>query len=649
MTDAWKSRATGAALIVLVTAVVYLPVLRGGFIFDDALLITNNSIVKASNGLYRFWFTKDAPYYHPLTWSLCWLEWHLWGGQAAGYHVVNVILHAVNAVLVWLVLRDLRISGAWLAALLFAVHPVNVATAAWISEQKNTLSMLFFAVSILMYLKFDETVYAELVLGPSATLRINSVEWQRVPSVSMYVLSLLAFGLALLSKTAVVMLPVVLLGCLWWRHGQVRKNDLLRSAPFFILSLLSGFVTVWFESRALTNASAEPVALSSRLLAAGRAPWFYLSKALVPIDLTMIYPRWEIDPAHWTSYLPGLILVGCFVVFWLKRTTWGHPLLFGFGYFIVMLVPVLGFFDQGFFQQSFVADHWQYYSIVGVIALAVAAGERIGRAMGDPGGSRGRMAGAVIVLLLGLAAWNRNCLYANATALWQDNVAKSPSSWGAYNNLGDALAGRGRMLEAAEAFEQALQINPGFPRAHYNLGNVLMMLGSSGDAVAHWEQAVWLKPDFVEAHYNLGVTLMAMGRTPEAIGHLEQALRLRPDSAETLNSLATALSQVGRMDEAIARYEEALRLAPGSAEYHHNLGIALFRQGRLPEAVAECDQALRLNPAFARVHLTLGVVLTKMGRVQEAIGHYREALRLQPSLVEARTALSQLEAASPHK
>ena len=213
-----------ALALMLITLVTYAPVWHAGFIWDDKELLVDNPLVRASDGLYRFWFTTEALDYYPLTSSLCWLEWRLWGSSATGYHVVNVFLHAANAALLWIILRRLKVPGAWLAGLIFAIHPVTVATAAWVSEQKSTLSMLFYLLAILLYLRFDE-----------------KGSWRS------YGLALGAFLLALLSKTAVVMLPVVLLGCVWWQRRSVRGKDVIRSVPFFALSLILGLVTVWFQ------------------------------------------------------------------------------------------------------------------------------------------------------------------------------------------------------------------------------------------------------------------------------------------------------------------------------------------------------------------------------------------------------------------
>ena len=549
MKNAWRSPGAGVALLILLTVAAYLPVMQARFVWDDAALITNNPMIKANDGLYRFWFTTEPDDYWPLTSTAWWLEWRLWGANPTGYHLVNVLLHAVNAVLVWIILQRLKIPGAWMAGLVFAIHPVNVATAAWISEQKNTQSMLFYELAILSYLKFDEQ---------------NRWHW--------YVFSLAAFLLALLSKTAVVMLPAVLLGCVWWTRGQVRWRDFLRAVPFCILSAGLGLVTVWFQyHRVMGGHPVRTEGFAGRLAAAGCVPWFYLSKALLPVDLMVIYPRWEIDGARWISYMPGIILAGGFAFLWWKRNAWGRPLLFGFGYFVAMLFPVLGFFDQHFFRLSLVADHWQYYSIIAPIALVVVAGEWIGRRLGGQRRQWATALGVAVLMVLGVATWMRAGVYADAETLWRDNVARNPDAYMAQNNLGTLLARTGRLEEA----------------------------------IAHLEQALRRGPDVFETHYNLGGALAAAGRTQEAIQHFEQALRLRPDDAEAHNNLANTFLQAGRAADAVAHYEQALRLKPDLAQTHYNLGVALEQMGRIQAAIGHYEQALRIKPDYAEARSSL--------------------------------------------
>jgi protein O-mannosyl-transferase len=472
----------GLALgLILVTFIAYEPALRNGFVFDDYLLITENPMVKADNGLHRFWFTTEALDYYPLTWSLWWVEWRLWGNNPSGYHVINVLLHAINALLVWQILQRLKIPGAWVAAVVFAIHPVNVATVAWISEQKNTLSMLFFLMAILLYLKFDEE---------------NRWRW--------YGCSLVAFLLALLSKTAVAMLPVVLLGCLWWLRRRVQWNDFLRSLPFFGLSVVFGVVTLWFQhNRALEGQPTFRMGLAAQLATAGWVPWLYLDKALVPLHLTVIYPQWQIDSTPWMGYLPGLALIGCFALFWSKRRSWGRPLLFGLGYFVVMLFPVLGFFDQGFYRFSLVADHWQYYSIVGVIALAVAAAKWMDPRLDERGRFLGTVAGIAVLVALGAGTWRRDRVYASDETLWQDNAIKYPSAWIAQNNVGAALLQRGQLDDAIDHFQQALRVKPNNIGIHFNLGLAFERTGRTEEAIKHYERVLQIDPSLAAARERL--------------------------------------------------------------------------------------------------------------------------------------------------
>jgi Tfp pilus assembly protein PilF len=464
-----------------------------------------------------------------------------------------------------------------LAALVFAIHPVNVATVAWISEQKNTLSMLFYAVAILLYLKFDE-----------------NDKW------SWYALSLVAFLLAALAKSAVVMLPVVLLGCVWWQRGRVGWKDLVYSVPFFVVSLALALVTIWFQHyRALEQSTVRTAGFLLRLATAGWVPWFYLGKALLPVDLAMMYPQWDVDASRWISYLPGMILIACLALFWWKRETWGRPLFFGLGYFVVTLFPVLGFFDQGFYRYSLVADHWQYYSIIGVIALVVGTGEATVRRLGGPGRPVGVLASVVVLVALGMAAWRRDYVYATEETLWRDTLAKSPRCWVAHNNLGAFLAQTGPIEEAIAHLQQALQIKPDYPEPHYNWALALERAGKAQEAIRQYEQALQMKPDYTKAHYNLGLALWGMGRVDDAIAHYEQALRIEPDCVEAHNNLAVALWQTGKIEEAIRHYELAVQIQPDFAEAQNSLGLALRQVGRTRQAIEHWEQALKTKPDFA--------------------------------------------------
>jgi hypothetical protein len=507
-----------ALVLALVTFLVYAPILRGGFIWDDDVLITGNRIIKASDGLYRFWFTTEAPDYYPITWSLWWLEWRLWDGNATGYHVLNLLLHALNAVLVWMILRRLKIPGAWLAAMLFAIHPVNVATVAWISEQKNTLSMLFFAASIFLYLRFDK-----------------EAGWHR------YGLSLAAFLFALLSKSAVAMLPVVLLGCVWWLRQRIRAKDLLRIAPFFALALAFGLVTIWFQQhRALGGYVVRTDNFLSRALTAGLAVWFYLYKVLLPFRLCLVYPKWSVSGTLWVFYLPLLMALGCSVVFWWNRRTWGRPFLFGLGYFVAMLFPVLGFFNQGFYEYSLVADHWLYYSIIGVSAMAAAATAVLFRRARTNGQFAVLLTAIMLMVWLAAATWRRAGVYSNPKTLWIDTLKKNPNAWVAHNNLGLAFKRAGNLREAMSHYERALQLKPDYPEAHANLGNILFAQGDDDAAVKHYKEALRSWPDSAKAHNNLGVILLQQGKMAEAMAQFQQAIRLNPDYAEARENLEKA-------------------------------------------------------------------------------------------------------------
>ena len=618
----WKvSPWWAGTLIFLLTFVMYLPALRCGFVWDDDSLVVNSRLVKAPDGLYRFWRSTEAPDYWPLTSTAWWLEWRLWGDRPVGYHVVNVLWHAANATLIWLILRRLRVPGAWLAALLFAIHPVNVATAAWISEQKNTLSMFWFAVAILWYLRFDE-----------------EGRWR------WYALSLAAFLLSLLSKAAVVMLPVVLLLCLWRLHGQLRRRDVLRSAPFFIVSLVLGLVTVWFQyHRAMGGRAMRDSGLVSHIAVAGCIPWFYAYKILLPVQLAVIYPKWDVAGGSWNACLPAVVLLGCFALFWWKRKTWGGGPLVAVGYFVAMLFPVMGFFNQGFHLYSLVADHWQYYSSIGMIALVVAAGATLCRHDGGRWLYLRTVAAVMIAILLGAITWARIAVYENNETFWGDAAKKNPDAWLAYYNLGNARARAGDSRQAIQYYEKALQLRPDYADAHLNLGDAMLRVGNLGEAINQYEQTVQIEPGVADVHNNLGFALIQAGRVGEAIEHYEHALQIDPIFAAAHYNLGNAFLGKGWMKDAIAQYEQAVRIRPDDADAHNNLAFALGREGRIQAAIGHCEEALRIRPGFAEAHYNWGNALLQEGKPREARTQFEEALILKPDFAEAKDQLARME------
>ncbi len=623
-----QSAWAGGALLVLLTALAYLPALRAGFIWDDDSLLTNSAIMRSSGGIKDIWFSTNLPDYYPLTWSSLWLEWRLWGMNAMGYHITNLLLHIFSALLWWRILKLLAIPGAWLAALIFAVHPVNVESVIWISERKNTLSMFFYTLAVWWYQRF------EVEQNPTQGETGNCFYWR------WYGLSLLAFLFALWCKTSVVMFPVVLLLCAWWRRGGISRRDLLQSAPFFGLALVWGLVTIWFQY--YSAHSGEDVATRSfgaRLAGAGMAAWFYLWKAVWPGNLAFVYPQWKINAGSPLVYLPFAAWVLCFGMFWRWRGGWGKPLLFGLGYFVVTLLPVLGLLKIYFQRYSLVADYWQYFSIIGVGALIVGA---VNRYLASTGKFMlvGRGLGALVVGVLCILTWRQCGVYRDTETLWRDTLAKNPTCSLAHNNLGIILATEKEPDEAIEHFHAAIRYKTMAAEAHVNLGIALADQRKFDEAIAHYREALRIDPNNAAAHLNLGSAFLELGRLKDAEGEFTAALKFKhaPWITETHTAmgyynLANVLDREGRREEAVRNYREAIRIDRGFAEAHNNLGNILLLKGELDEAIAQFRAAIQYKTNYANAHSNLAVALAGQGRFAEAIPHYTEALRLDPDSV----------------
>lgn len=489
-----------ACLIVAAALAVHIPAMSAGFIWDDDSFLTANPLIHDSNGLRKFWFTTQGEDYFPLTYSMLWFEWRMWRMNAPGYHVVNILLHAGAALLLWRVLKRLNVPAPWLGGLLFAIHPVATSSVAWIAERKNTLSMVFYLASIVAYLRFDESGRRK-----------------------DYIFALAWFLLALFSKSSVVVLPTVLLLCVWWRRGKIGWADARRIAPFFVIGLAFGMLQIHFHNVKLTGhpplvegaaegdfilkgTTARPEGFSSRLAASGCAVWFYLYKAILPIRLIMAYPRWDVDPARPVVWLPLAALGAVFLLLLRYRNSWGRVPLFVLAYFVLSLGPVLGFFEISYMEYTLVADHWQYIALPAVAGLAAGL---IGWAWRRRPAWRGFMTAgtAILVLTVGYLAFNHAKVYKGQESLWRNNLKYHPNFAPGHNNLANMLLAKGDYSGAIAEYEKAIAINPNFPLPYFNIGSVNFMLSTQNNlslekrremlqkAIQYYEKRMELLPD----------------------------------------------------------------------------------------------------------------------------------------------------------
>ena len=582
---------------------------------------------------------------------------------------------------------------------MWALHPVEVETVAWIFEMKNTESGLFFLLSILFFVRWLKTS------GPDG--RIGG-GWN-------YGLTLLFAALAMASKSSTVILPGVLCLCAWWVKGRWQWLNLARVTPIFLMSAAASALSIWTQGQHVATVTDPQWARSwpERLVAAGDAVWFYLGKLLWPHPLITVYPRWEIDASQLLSYLPLLAVITVLYILWVKRKSWSRPWFFVFAYFLVALLPALGLVDNTIFRYSLVFDHFQYLASMGPLALAGVGMARLADFAIPKRPWLQSALGAGLLLALGFLSWQRTWAYESEETLWTDTLARNPKCWLAYNNLGFALFNKGRVDKAIDLYRKALKINPkdgashnnlgvalfskgqvdeaidqyqaalkinpnddvsrndlglalvkkgqvdaaieqyqkaldinhNYAEAHFNLGVALSQKGESGEAISQFQEALEINPVYAEAHHNLGRELLQKGRLDEALAQFQMALEIKPDYAEAHDNLAWALLQKGLVDEAITQFQMALQINPNDAEAHYQLGNALLRKRRLDEAMGEYQKALVIDPSSAKAHNNLGVVLAQKKQMDEAMAEFQEALRLKPDFGDAQKNLAAAQAA----
>jgi tetratricopeptide (TPR) repeat protein len=645
-------------MLALVTAVLYWPAAGGGFVnFDDDLYVTGNVPVRSGltwEGIKWACLNPVADVWHPLTiWSHM-LVCQVGGLSPWGHHLVNVLLHALNAGLVF-VLLQLMTRATWRSlcvAALFAVHPLRVESVAWVSERKDVLSTCFGLLCLWAYVRYVQSPESRVqslqsekpvqsskfkVQSPLTTLHAprSPLFW--------YVLSLVFFTLGLMSKPMLVTWPFVMLLLDYWplRRLEPRLDaprstpmrPVIEKIPFFALAALMSVVTyvVQQQQGAVTGAQNLPLGArgANALVSYGR----YLGKLFWPTDLAVFYPH----PGHWplgVVMLAGGLLLGVSGVFWALRQRYPFFLV-GWLWFLGTLVPVIGLIQVG--GQS-MADRYTYFPHIGVLILAVWGACELTRTWRYQALALSLAASVAVVFCVILTRQQIAC-WRDSEALFRHALEVTQNNALAHNNLGIALGEQGQLDEALHEYEEAIRLEPGYALAHNNLGLAFVGKGQRNEAIGQFQEAIRLKPGYADAHNNLGLVLGEEGQTDEALRQFQEAVRLQPDYAKARGNLGNVLAMKGQKDEALRQFQEAVRLSPDYAEAHNNLGIALAVKGQRREAVRQFQEAIRLKPDYAEAHNNLGIALVGTGQRDEAIRQFQEAVRLKPDYAEARKSL----------
>jgi len=613
------------ALLIVLTLAAYGPVIQAGFIWDDDLYVTENKTLRDLDGLEHIWFDRRAnPQFYPLVHTVFWIEYHLWVLNPLGYHLVNVSLHAANAVLLLLVLRRLNVPGAFWAAGLFAVHPAIVESVAWVTELKNVLSAFFYLCSFWALMRF---------WPPEREKPQPDGRWR------YYVLAFLLFAGALFSKTVACSFPAAFLLVRWWKQGRLTWRDAWVTVPFFALGLLLALNTASLEKDHVGASGKEwDFSLIDRVLIAGRALWFYVGTLVWPSKLTFIYPRWQIDAGTWWQYLFPLAAVGAIGALWALRRRLGRGPLTAALFFAGTLVPALGFFNVYPMRYSFVADHFQYLASVGLLALAGGAVELCRSRWAANLNPSIAAACCLLFAVLAFLTWRQVGVYKDLMTLWNDTLEKNPTCWVAYNNRGALYKAQGKIDLAFADLCKTIEFNPEYGEAYNNRGLIYQQWKCQQEALDDFNRTIQLLPYDWRGYLSRGLLYSEQGELDKAGLDFNRAIALRPEVQKMYSARGMALAEQGvlasamsynnrgvtflqdQWEQAIADFSKAIALKPDYAEAFFNRGQTYAKHERPELALPDLDRAIELKPDFVKAYVD-------RGSVHGMLGHYDAALQ----------------------
>ena len=648
--SSWHERVVqeplAALVLCLLVAACYFPVTSAGFVWDD-VAFTKAEPVQSLSGIWQIWFEpssleKREGHYWPVLYTTFWLEHKLWGFAPLGYHLVNLLLHAAVTLLLWRVLRRMAVPGAWVAAMIFAVHPLHVESVAWVIGRKDLLAALFYLGAALAYMRF-----------------VEDRRWQR------YAIALALFTAGLLCKSMLVTLPATLLIWHWWKHGRVTANDVARVLPLLLVGL---FVTVidwsFYKNREVISFD---YSLIERALIAARALAFYVGKLAWPAELMVIYPHWEVGVGDWFAWgcvLTAMVVAG---LLWRYQRQIGRGPLAGLLFFAVTLSPTLGFVDYGFMQFSFVADRYQYLAGIGVIAVVVgavahglnrlagasvtsaASGAAVGMAEGAAPSNQlagARRVGiqvmasvmlAASLTALGMTTWRQASLYHDSGTLFTHIIAHNPEARTAHHNLGDWLLKQKQFKEAIVAYRIAVAQRPDFAPIRHQMGRAFDKLQQYEKAGEQYRISVEINPRFVHGMHSLGAVLARQQRYQESLEHFRNALATDPNYRDSHIGMGAALAKLNRLEEAEAHYQKARQRNPRFPDALDHLGALRLKQQRYEEALEFFQTLIEVQPGRVRAYIGKGISLSRLNRHEDALRSFDRALALDPTLEEART------------
>ena len=558
--------------MVAVVVAAYLPALEAGFVWNDDTYLTENRTLDTLDGLHLIWTEPKAnEQYYPMVFTSFWVEKHLWSLRPFGYHLVNILLHAGSALLLWWLLVRLSLPGASLAAAVFALHPVCAESVAWVTERKNTLSLFLSLLAVHAWYVFLEA-RAKAAEPRKKKKARKTTPWILRPAL-LYALSLSSFALALLSKTTACVVPGVLLVLIWWQKGRIEAADVRPLVPFLALGAGLALHTAWLE-RTMVQAVGQEwnLSLPGRIVLAGQTTAFYAAKLAVPTKLAFIYERWHVDPGVLSQWIPAFSVFAATAATWFLVRRFGRGPLASLLLLLGVLVPAMGFFNVYAMRYSWVADHFAYQAVAVFAACAVCGVSSQVALRSAPERHVAAVLAVAVLAVFGTLTFRHSRSFHDPETLWRDTLERSPDCF----------------------------------MCHTNYGNWLMENGREAEALPHLEKSLTLRPDNIPTLLNLARIEESHGRFDEAAARLRAALRVDPADTTALINLGTVSTKGGRLEEAIASYEEALRLG-SSGDYlaHNGLGVAFMRRGNGAEAVDHFRKALSLKPdyEYARANL----------------------------------------------